>query len=155
MPLNESVHFKQQNRFYFSYIYIITHIILFFKCFIEKFSIYLCYNIIGDDMNNRENFVYRIMQLQKQNNLNDHELSRLLGYKANNMNKIINFVSLPRMEKFFELCDFFNISPEEFFRYNDEDPKWTDQTFKRLQNLNEEERKIIDYILTTFENNKK
>lgn len=58
-------------------------------------------------------------------------------------------------EKFFELCDFFNISPEEFFRYNDEDPKWTDQTFKRLQNLNEEERKIIDYILTTFENNKK
>lgn len=56
-------------------------------------------------MNNRENFVYRIMQLQKQNNLNDHELSRLLGYKANNMNKIINFVSLPRMEKFFELCD--------------------------------------------------
>lgn len=49
-------------------------------------------------MNNRENFVYRIMQLQKQNNLNDHELSRLLGYKANNMNKIINFVSLPRME---------------------------------------------------------
>lgn len=97
-------------------------------------------------MNNRENFVYRIMQLQKQNNLNDHELSRLLGYKANNMNKIINFVSLPRMEKFFELCDFFNISPEEFFRYNDEDPKWTDQTFKRLQNLNEEERKIIDYI---------
>lgn len=106
-------------------------------------------------MNNRENFVYRIMQLQKQNNLNDHELSRLLGYKANNMNKIINFVSLPRMEKFFELCDFFNISPEEFFRYNDEDPKWTDQTFKRLQNLNEEERKIIDYILTTFENNKK
>lgn len=37
-------------------------------------------------MNNRENFVYRIMQLQKQNNLNDHELSRLLGYKANNMN---------------------------------------------------------------------
>lgn len=103
-------------------------------------------------MNNRENFVYRIMQLQKQNNLNDHELSRLLGYKANNMNKIINFVSLPRMEKFFELCDFFNISPEEFFRYNDEDPKWTDQTFKRLQNLNEEERKIIDYILTTFEN---
>lgn len=106
-------------------------------------------------MNNRENFVYRIMQLQKQNNLNDHELSRLLGYKANNMNKIINFVSLPRMEKFFELCDFFNISPEEFFRYNDEDPKWTDQTFKRLQNLNEEERKIIDYILTTFGNNKK
>lgn len=98
-------------------------------------------------MNNRENFVYRIMQLQKQNNLNDHELSRLLGYKANNMNKIINFVSLPRMEKFFELCDFFNISPEEFFRYNDEDPKWTDQTFKRLQNLNEEERKIIDYII--------
>lgn len=95
------------------------------------------------------------MQLQKQNNLNDHELSRLLGYKANNMNKIINFVSLPRMEKFFELCDFFNISPEEFFRYNDEDPKWTDQTFNRLQNLNEEERKIIDYILTTFENNKK
>lgn len=72
-------------------------------------------------MNNRENFVYRIMQLQKQNNLNDHELSRLLGYKANNMNKIINFVSLPRMEKFFELCDFFNISPEEFFRYNDEE----------------------------------
>ena len=42
-------------------------------------------------MNNRENFVYRIMQLQKQNNLNDHELSRLLGYKANNMNKIINY----------------------------------------------------------------
>lgn len=42
-----------------------------------------------------------------------------------------------------------------FSRYNDEDPKWTDQTFKRLQNLNEEERKIIDYILTTFENNKK
>lgn len=71
------------------------------------------------------------------------------------MNNRENFVSLPRMEKFFELCDFFNISPEEFFRYNDEDPKWTDQTFKRLQNLNEEERKIIDYILTTFENNKK
>lgn len=26
---------------------------------------------------------------------------------------------------------------------------------KGCQNLNEEERKIIDYILTTFENNKK
>lgn len=106
-------------------------------------------------MDNREKFVYRIMQLQRQRNLNDNELSRLLGYKTNNMNKIINFVSFPRMEKFFDLCDFFNITPEEFFRYDDENPKSTNKLYNKIEKLNEEERNIIEYIINSFDNNKK
>ncbi len=107
-------------------------------------------------MNNRENFVYRIMQLQKQNNLNDHELSRLLGYKANNMNKIINFVSLPRMEKFFlSYAISLTFRLRNFSVTTMKTQNGLTRLLKGCKNLNEEERKIIDYILTTFENNKK
>lgn len=101
-------------------------------------------------MNNRENFVYRIMQLQKQNNLNDHELSRLLGY----ITPILNGKTFPQMENFIRICRALKITPEEFFRFDDDSPAETNALTIDIRKLDYMEKQHVHYIVNDIIKNR-
>ncbi|MEQ2520121.1 helix-turn-helix transcriptional regulator [Ruthenibacterium sp. CLA-JM-H11] len=57
----------------------------------------------------------RITQLRMQKNVSEYQMSMELGQNKGYIQGITSGRSLPSMTMFFEICDYFEITPEEFF----------------------------------------
>lgn len=63
-----------------------------------------------------EDFVAnRIMQLRQQKKVSAREMSLAIGQNVNYINRIENKLSLPSLQGLFYICEYFNITPQEFF----------------------------------------
>lgn len=63
-----------------------------------------------------ENFMrLRITELRLMNNVSEHKMSLDLGKSGSYIRGISNGISLPSMREFFNICNYFDVSPEEFF----------------------------------------
>lgn len=62
----------------------------------------------------------RISQLLYSNRTSEYALSAAIGKSSSYINKITSGKSLPAMDAFFDICDYFDVTPEEFFRQEDE-----------------------------------
>lgn len=72
----------------------------------------------------------RIAELRIQRNVSCREMSLALGQSEGYINSIENGHALPSMSVFFYICDYFNLTPQEFFDGAVERPyqlqKWLD-----------------------------
>lgn len=57
----------------------------------------------------------RITQLRLQKGVSEYQMSYDLGRSRGYINNISSGKSLPSMSEFFSICDYFNISPKNFF----------------------------------------
>lgn len=57
----------------------------------------------------------RITQLRLQKGISEHRLSLELGHARSYIHGIVSGKTLPSMTEFFYICEYFNISPEQFF----------------------------------------
>ena len=57
----------------------------------------------------------RITQLRISRGLSEYQLSYELGHSRGYINNISSGKSLPSMSEFFAICDYFDITPCEFF----------------------------------------
>lgn len=57
----------------------------------------------------------RITQLRMQKNVSEYQMSMELGQNKGYIQSITSGRTLPSMAMFFEICDYFEITPEEFF----------------------------------------
>ena len=57
----------------------------------------------------------RITQLRLQKNVSEYKMSMDLGQNKGYIQGITSGRTLPSMMMFFEICDYFEITPEEFF----------------------------------------
>ena len=57
----------------------------------------------------------RIIILLEKHNVTEYELSMQLGRCRSYINKITSGKALPSMKGLFEICDYFQMTPEEFF----------------------------------------
>lgn len=64
----------------------------------------------------------RITQLRLQKGVSEYKMSYDLGHSRGYINNISSGKSLPSMVEFFAICEYFGISPIEFFEGNIEDP---------------------------------
>lgn len=60
-------------------------------------------------------FPERIAELRMQKNVSARDMSLSLGQSASYINKIENRRILPSMAGFFYICDYFEMTPQEFF----------------------------------------
>ena len=68
-------------------------------------------------------FPERLAELRLQKGVSARDMSLSLGQSESYINKIENRRTLPSMAGFFYICDFLEISPEEFFAtQNQSDP---------------------------------
>lgn len=100
-----------------------------------------------------EDFVRnRITQLRINKGLSEYQLSYDLGHSRGYINNISSGKSLPSMSEFFVICDYFNITPIEFFDSKHSNPELLSKALEELKSLNDDD---ILLILTLIKRIKK
>ena len=69
----------------------------------------------GGDPLEKQEFCRRLTQLRMEKGVSARDMSLSLGQSAGYVNNIENGVNLPSMQVFFYICDYFGITPAEFF----------------------------------------
>ena len=87
-------------------------------------------------------FIERLTSLRNQKNVSAREMSLALGQNGSYINRIENRLTFPSMQAFFYICEYFEISPQEFFDENNPAPG-------KINQITEEAKKLDDFQLDT------
>lgn len=63
----------------------------------------------------QEKFVKRLIELRLNKGVSARDMSLSLGQSAGYINNIENGINYPSMSLFFYICEYFGITPEQFF----------------------------------------
>ena len=63
-------------------------------------------------------FSQRLNNLRVEKNVSAREMSLALGQNESYINRIENGINYPSMQVFFNICEYFGITPEDFFNLN-------------------------------------
>ncbi|MGI6176044.1 MAG: helix-turn-helix domain-containing protein [Christensenellales bacterium] len=85
----------------------------------------------------------RLSQLRLQKNVSEYQMSYDLGHSRSYINNISSGKALPSMNEFFSICEYFNITPAEFFDEGLENPELIKKAVKGLKNLNDDDMLLI------------
>lgn len=89
----------------------------------------------------------RITQLRINKGLSEYQLSYELGHSRGYINNITSGKSLPSLSEFFSICEFFNVTPAEFFDTKHSNPELLSKAIEELHSLNDEDMLLILTIL--------
>lgn len=70
----------------------------------------------------RKEFCSRLTRLRMDKDVSARDMSLSLGLSESYINKIENEKTLPSMSTFFDICDYFDITPQEFFNMGEPFP---------------------------------
>lgn len=85
----------------------------------------------------------RITQLRVNKGISEYQLSYDLGHSRGYINNISSGKSLPSMSEFFSICDYFNVTPAEFFNTNCSNPELLSKAMEEIQSLDDEDMLLI------------
>lgn len=94
----------------------------------------------------------RLLEIRLANKKSERGLSLDLGHNSNYCNDIANGRALPSMSEFFYICEYFGITPKDFFD-NDEKMSLTKQKAKRIiDQLEDSDIDSLMFVLEKFVN---
>lgn len=93
----------------------------------------------------------RIAKLRTDRNISARELSLQLGQSTGYINTIENGKSLPSMTMFLCICEYFQITPQEFFDEENEYPELIGEIVKESKKRN---KQSLEGLLTIIKNMK-
>ena len=85
----------------------------------------------------------RITQLRMQKGVSEYKMSYDLGHSCSYIYNISSGKSLPPMAEFLEICDYFNISPSQFFDDSFENPALQQTAIEEIRKLNDDDLMLI------------
>lgn len=85
----------------------------------------------------------RISQLRLKKDISEYQMSYDLGHSRGYINNISSGKALPSMAEFFAICDYFEITPAEFFDTGLDDPESIRKILCGLRELNEEDIHLV------------
>ena len=85
----------------------------------------------------------RITQLRINKGLSEYQLSYDLGHSRGYINNITSGKSLPSMSEFFSICDYFNITPIEFFDTKHSNPELLAKAIEEIHSLDDDDMLLI------------
>ena len=88
-------------------------------------------------------FYERLTKLRLEKNVSQREMSLSMGQSEGYMTKIESRVSLPSMTVFFYICEYFGITPREFFDDGIEYPAMVKEIVDTLLTLGEHDLQLI------------
>ena len=94
-----------------------------------------------------EMFCNRLIQLRQEKNISTRDMSLSLGQSESYINRIENGKMLPSMTVFFYICDYFGITPREFFDTENASSMELIQAYKQLQAMDDETRRQVIAII--------
>ena len=84
----------------------------------------------------------RITQLRLQKDVSEYKMSYDLGHSRGYINNISSGKTLPSMTEFFAICEYFGISPVEFFNAKAANPKLSRSVLDALERLDEDDLEL-------------
>lgn len=97
-----------------------------------------------DELNN---FGIRLAKIMNQQKVNARQLSCSLGLNESYITPILNGKTFPQMENFIRICKALKITPEEFFRYDDDSPVETNELILDIRKLDYMEKQHVHNII--------
>ena len=105
-------------------------------------------------MDYMEWFPQRVAELRNQKGVSARDMSLSLGQSESYVNKIENKHTLPSMAGFFYICEYLNITPQQFFDTQNPAPEKITKALALLKNLPTEQINIIVALLETMQSKK-
>lgn len=99
-------------------------------------------------------FATRIAELRSKKGVSAREMSLSIGQSQSYINKIENGNAFPSMELFFYICEYFNITPKEFFDDGISNSALIQSVIKDLTTLDEKQILNIWEIIKGLKGNK-
>lgn len=91
-----------------------------------------------------EDFVRnRISQLRISKGVSEYKMSYDLGHSRSYIYNISSGKALPPMSEFFAICNYFGITPGEFFDENNNSPELVSKACEELKSLSESDIRLI------------
>lgn len=84
-----------------------------------------------------KSFPSRLISLREQKGVSAREMSLAIGQNPGYINNIESGKSLPSMSGFFFICDYLDISPQDFFDFDYKSPGRTERILQYLKKLND------------------
>lgn len=88
-----------------------------------------------------EFFAERLNFLREERHVSAREMSLAIGQNESYINRIENHLAFPSMQVFFYICEYLDITPEEFFHSGNVNPIKVKEAFTDIQ-------KQLDIILS-------
>lgn len=98
-------------------------------------------------------FVERMISLRNQKNVSAREMSLAIGQNGSYINRIENKQAFPSMQAFFYICEYFQITPKEFFDTDNHNPIKINQIMKGLKRLDDVQLDTILAVINGFQHN--
>lgn len=89
-------------------------------------------------------FYNRLTELRIQKGVSARDMSLSLGQSESYINKIENKRTLPSFSGFIYICDYFGLTPQEFFNDRNSDPAKLKELLAELEKLTPQQ---MDHIL--------
>ena len=85
----------------------------------------------------------RITQLRLQKGVSEYQMSYDLGHSRSYVYNISSGKSLPPMAEFLEICNYFGITPSQFFDNSVENPALLQSAIDELKKLDDDDIMLI------------
>lgn len=95
----------------------------------------------------------RITQLRLSKGVSEYQMSYDLGHSRGYINNISSGKALPSLSEFFSICDYFEISPEEFFDTQHNNPALMSKAIEKLKTLDDDDMLLILTIINRLNHN--
>ena len=100
----------------------------------------------------KEEFVRRLVQLRMNKDVSARDMSLSLGQSPNYINGIENGAGFPSMTVFFYICDYFGITPKEFFDLDVPNPAKMNELTQAAKGLSNEQ---MEHLIALVKSMKK
>ena len=89
----------------------------------------------------------RITQLRMQKGVSEYKMSYELGHSRGYINNISSGKALPSMGEFLAICDYFGITPIEFFDTEMTNPRQTQEVMESIKQLKPQDLELVSTVI--------
>lgn len=100
----------------------------------------------------RAAFSKRLSQLRMSKGVSARDMSLSIGQSPNYINSIENGDNYPSMTTFFYICDYFKISPREFFDFESTNPTKTSELMDLIKTLPNDQIELLTMLVKAIKN---
>lgn len=97
-----------------------------------------------------EEFSLRLAKLRTEKGISAREMSIDIAQNGSYINQIENKKAFPTMATFFYICEYFHITPAEFFQEDNQNPQKLNELIEKLKKLDETQFSIICATVEQF-----
>ena len=95
----------------------------------------------------------RITELRIRRNVSEYQMSLELGQNKNYIQGISSGKALPSMAQFFNICDYFNLTPNQFFSDSTIHSELVDTIEKELPSLSDDDLNLLLLFIHRLQKN--